>query len=746
MSDICGQTLSWSTITGKRKWQPEYIPDVIDFTPDEVSADGRLRIYDAKRSRNLPCIQLDSSASAISYICNAADTSIDAKIGINTRTPTHDLNVVQVDAATPLTRFTLADGTTHPLTIDALGETTIEGSLTTITGNLTVTGTISTVSDLNVSRNFITLNSDLSAATSPTEDCGVTVNRGSSTDFNLMWRESDDTFVIGLVGAYSAIATRHDTPTDAGIMVWNNTLKRCDNYSNFTFTGSRLGIGTSVAFPSPQATLHVISEGSEDALRIDDDQPSDTTYFKIATDGTTTFGNTTEATSTSAASVVLSGGLAIAKRLYVGGTINKFGNIQFDSSSVAASNIISTTDTNGNLCLVANGTGKVTITDGGGELTGAPAALLHVQYSGSESGIDCFRVDDAATTDSSYFHVEQDGCVGINCGAVQTLSPSGRKPITQTNGLQNNNGPECLATFMGPDNAGTGGITLERVSGGGSWTTTGSMISAGFHYGATDGTVVYDNSITSKQLGMAIHFDTTNWTMKFIGQNINTPVTPDVYPELSIESLNTLLELDCASVPRNVHVKSTLPAVSATSAALVVSGGVVTADTFTIAGGGTGTSRILSPTASTISSTGAMRFQGGLGIGGNLNVAGTFNAANGTTSTFSGRLHATNTIRMAPLPVTVGTTYTLDSTSHIIFYHITSGRTVILQACATAGVGRVVRIHEASGAATITINTVNSEIIHGGGVADSTTRAITSAYGYMALITDGTAWFVIASS
>jgi len=81
-----------------------------------------------------------------------------------------------------------------------------------------------------------------------------------------------------------------------------------------------------------------------------------------------------------------------------------------------------------------------------------------------------------------------------------------------------------------------------------------------------------------------------------------------------------------------------------------------------------------------------------------------------------------------------------------VFFTPTSVRTFTLKSCASAGVGRHVRIHEAGNSANaIDINTVNSEIIHGGGVADSTTRAITTAYGFIELMTDGTAWYVIAS-
>lgn len=747
MTDIGGQSISSSSIAGKRKRQPEYVPDGIDFTPGVVG-DGRLRIYDAKRTKNLPSVQLDSSpASAISYFCNP-DPTVDAKLGINTRTPTHILDVVQTNSSTPLARFTLADGITHPLTIDESGNTSFVGDVT-VNGDLNVTGTTTTVSGLNVTDNFIIINSDLGVGVAPTEDCGVTVNRGSSTDFNFRWRESDDTFVIGLVGvSESAIATRQDSPTNGGIMVWNDSAKRFDNYGNFIFTGSRLGIGTAAAFPSPLATLHIIGEGSDDPLRIeyrDHDFPEDIpeTIFQIDSDGISTF---YQITLNDGPCVVVSGGMSISKRLICASSINTLGNFRFDLFHDEAL-VISSTDTNGDICLVTNGTGKVTITSGGVALSGTPGALLHVQYSGSEVGIDCFRVDDAATTDSSYLHVEQDGRVGINCGPVSASTSTGSQPIVQVTGFLNNTGPECLAQFTGTDNVGPGGISIERVSGG-SWTTTGAMISAGLHYGETDNTFVHDNTLSTSVLGQAIHFDTTNTIMKFVLGGAGANTTPTVFPEFDLDSFSKLW-LDFQSTVRGVYASATNSAVSTTNCSFCVNGTFAITGDLIMASGSLSHMRFTSATESTSTTSAPATVAGGVGVGGNVNIGRhLFAVDTASTSTFTGDTLFTGVsgyIRITPVIVAT-TTYSMLATDEIVLMTNAATRTITLQPCATAGVGRIVRFHEAGGSTNaVDINTVSSEIIHGGGIADSTTRAITTAYGYMSLMTDGTAWYVLST-
>lgn len=70
---------------------------------------------------------------------------------------------------------------------------TISGDVT-VTGNLTISGTTTTVNtqDLNVADNFILLNSDVSSGTSPSENAGIEINRGSATKVSIVWNETTD--------------------------------------------------------------------------------------------------------------------------------------------------------------------------------------------------------------------------------------------------------------------------------------------------------------------------------------------------------------------------------------------------------------------------------------------------------------------------------------------------------------------------------------------------------------------------
>jgi hypothetical protein len=66
----------------------------------------------------------------------------------------------------------------------------------TISGNLTVSGTTTYVNTatLNIADNIVTLNADVSGATSPTENAGLEVNRGSSANVQLRWNETTDSW------------------------------------------------------------------------------------------------------------------------------------------------------------------------------------------------------------------------------------------------------------------------------------------------------------------------------------------------------------------------------------------------------------------------------------------------------------------------------------------------------------------------------------------------------------------------
>lgn len=92
--------------------------------------------------------------------------------------------------------------TTTDLVIGTVGGTArdlrVTGS-TTLDGDLTVNGTTTTVNTatLDVADNQITLNSDLSSNSAPTQDAGIVVNRGNATDKTLVWDETADKWTVG---------------------------------------------------------------------------------------------------------------------------------------------------------------------------------------------------------------------------------------------------------------------------------------------------------------------------------------------------------------------------------------------------------------------------------------------------------------------------------------------------------------------------------------------------------------------
>ena len=131
---------------------------------------------------------------------------------------TADLIKVGVTAAGEI------DTTSGNLTIDSAGGTvTIDDNLT-VTGNLTVSGTTTSINTetLTVDDNIIVLNNNVTA--SPTENAGIEVERGSSTNVFLRWNETDDAWELTNDGStYSAIATASSVSSATALTVDNLT-------------------------------------------------------------------------------------------------------------------------------------------------------------------------------------------------------------------------------------------------------------------------------------------------------------------------------------------------------------------------------------------------------------------------------------------------------------------------------------------------------------------------------------------
>ena len=100
------------------------------------------------------------------------------------------------------------DTTSGNLTIDSAGGTVTVDDNLTVTGNLTISGTTTSVNTetLTVDDNIIVLNNNVTGT--PTENAGIEVERGSSTNVALRWNETSDKWELTTDGStYADIAT-----------------------------------------------------------------------------------------------------------------------------------------------------------------------------------------------------------------------------------------------------------------------------------------------------------------------------------------------------------------------------------------------------------------------------------------------------------------------------------------------------------------------------------------------------------
>ena len=115
---------------------------------------------------------------------------------------TADLIKVGVTAAGEI------DTVSGDLTIDSAGGTVTVDDNLTVTGNLTVSGTTTSVNTetLTVDDNIIVLNNNATGA--PSQNAGIEIERGSSTNVALRWNETSDKWEITADGStYADIAT-----------------------------------------------------------------------------------------------------------------------------------------------------------------------------------------------------------------------------------------------------------------------------------------------------------------------------------------------------------------------------------------------------------------------------------------------------------------------------------------------------------------------------------------------------------
>ena len=177
------------------------------------------------------------------------------------------------------------------LTIDSAGGTVTVDDNLVVSGNLTVSGTTTTVNteEINLADNIIVLNAN--ATGSPTENAGIEVERGDSTNVVLRWNESADTWeatrngidYYALVLAGDDIVTSDITNftedvqdvvggmvssnTESGIAVTYDDINGKLNFDvsdpTLTFTGDATGSGTITNLGNTSIELTVVNNSHD---------------------------------------------------------------------------------------------------------------------------------------------------------------------------------------------------------------------------------------------------------------------------------------------------------------------------------------------------------------------------------------------------------------------------------------------------------------------------------------------------
>ena len=112
---------------------------------------------------------------------------------------------------------------------------TISGDAT-VTGNLTVSGTTTIINttELQIGDNIITLNADLPGTSTPSQNSGIEINRGTSSNVSLFWNETNDKWSFTNDGANTLIIGSYSGEVQANLATQYATS--AGSYANGAFT------------------------------------------------------------------------------------------------------------------------------------------------------------------------------------------------------------------------------------------------------------------------------------------------------------------------------------------------------------------------------------------------------------------------------------------------------------------------------------------------------------------------------
>ena len=371
---------------------------------------------------------------------------------------------------------------------------TMAGADVTIAGNLTVSGTTTTVNSntVTIGDNILVLNSD--EAGTPSQNAGIEVERGTSTNATLLWNESTDSWMAGVAGSEVDLVTTSGTQTltnktingsqlvsgsVANAALTNNTISGKalgTNLDTLTMAVSGTGLSGSQTYNGSAAATFTVTSNATNA---------NTGSTIVARDAS---GNFSAGTITAA----LSGNATTATSWATGRTLSLTGDVtgtsaSFDgsgnisiSTTIAADSVALGTDTTGNY--VASITNGSYITGGNGGSEGAGLTLAV----------------DATTTNTASKVVARDASGNFSAGTI-TAALSGNATTATTLATARN--------IQGVSFNGSADITV--VTAGTGVTVSGTQVSIGQAV-ATSSNVTFANMTSTGVLTVSNGSTTSN--------------------------------------------------------------------------------------------------------------------------------------------------------------------------------------------------------------------------------------------
>jgi hypothetical protein len=195
--------------------------------------------------------QIKDSANSKVLFANAIDMQSHKIINVTTPTATADaatkgyvdtaISAISTSAISKGdSNVTVTDTGTGTVTVTVDGSTalTVDSTGVTVAGNFTVSGTQTVVDSntISLADNVITLNSDASGA--PTQNAGIEVNRGSSTNVQLRWNEGISKWQFTNDGSvYTSFATNTDSLSEGSTNLYFTNGRARTALSATTATG-----------------------------------------------------------------------------------------------------------------------------------------------------------------------------------------------------------------------------------------------------------------------------------------------------------------------------------------------------------------------------------------------------------------------------------------------------------------------------------------------------------------------------